>query len=796
MMKRLLMTGVRHPWVVLVLVLAVTVGMARVTMNGARIETNLDEYMPSDHPAFIYSDDAEELFGINDGILIAVSREEGIFNPDTLEKIRTMTEALSDDFDEIEAGDITSLYTAENIIADEWGMEVRPFYRRAPRTIEGAEEIRDAVHGNEMIYGRIVSADDTATLIIAEIPDDRKSDDLYARLSEWVVQYRNPEHVYVAGRPVVEGELALLGPADMQRMAPLVILVTAFLLVLLLRSFKDMIVNLLVVSAATIWAFGLMTLLGVPVYSVSTMIPVMLIAIGTAFGIHLHNAAHLFVSANPGATRLQIAEHALTTMMRPVTMAALTTAIGFLSLLTSQVLPVRYFGVFTAAGVLFEMVLALIMVPGSIVALGIGRRSAGAKDAASGGETVAGAARDAVASVPRSLRIARFLRRHTRATLMAAALVVVLGGWGMTRVWIDTSFLANFDPRSDIVVTDTFVNDHFGGTSNLNIVFEAEKPGTFKDPEVLRLIDSVQGELETLPVVGESFGLTDYLKRMHKVMHEDSQEYYRIPESPELVAQYLLLYEMSGDPENLNRVVDYDYQRANLTVQLKSDSSAVMEGVISVIEPYRDAFAGEGVTLNYAGSGYKSLIFAQLLLTGQMWSLILAFGIVAILLAIVFRSVLIGIIGTVPIAITAVVNFGVMGLLGIPLSSATAIISSIAIGIGVDYAIHLIDRFREYQAEGSEGNTERDTEAALDGIAGKTLAHTGRAILFNALAVTGGFAVLAYSVFPPNRQVGGLIALNMVTSAIGTLTVLVVLLLWMNRRTPVTKSDSTTEVAQ
>jgi len=137
-----------------------------------------------------------------------------------------------------------------------------------------------------------------------------------------------------------------------------------------------------------------------------------------------------------------------------------------------------------------------------------------------------------------------------------------------------------------------------------------------------------------------------------------------------------------------------------------------------------------------------------------------------------------------------------MGLLGIPLSSATAIISSIAIGIGVDYAIHLIDRFREYQAEGSEGNTERNTEAALDGIAGKTLAHTGRAILFNALAVTGGFAVLAYSVFPPNRQVGGLIALNMVTSAIGTLTVLVVLLLWMNRRTPVTKSDSTTEVAQ
>jgi predicted RND superfamily exporter protein len=349
---------------------------------------------------------------------------------------------------------------------------------------------------------------------------------------------------------------------------------------------------------------------------------------------------------------------------------------------------------------------------------------------------------------------------------------VVLAGWGVSRVWIDTSFLANFEDDSSIVLTDTLVNDNFPGTSSLNIVLSSADADRFKDPEVLSLIDSMQAELETHPEVGASFAITDYLKRMHRVMHEDDPNFYAIPENQDLVAQYLLLYEMSGDPDNLTRVVDYNYRDANVTVQLKSDSSAVMDEIIERATRYEEDFASLGVTMNFAGSGYKTLVFAQLLLSGQMWSLLIAFGIVAVLLSLVFHDLWIGLIGTIPIAITAVVNFGAMGLLGIPLSSSTAIISSIAIGIGVDYAIHLIERFREYQKE----------DLPLVVVAERTLAHSGRAILFNALAVMGGFAVLLWSLFPPNRQVGGLVALNMASSAIGTLTVLLAILIWYSRR--------------
>jgi len=191
-----------------------------------------------------------------------------------------------------------------------------------------------------------------------------------------------------------------------------------------------------------------------------------------------------------------------------------------------------------------------------------------------------------------------------------------------------------------------------------------------------------------------------------------------------------------------------------------------------------------GVTIRYAGSGYKALVFSDLLLQGQIISLLLSFILVAILLALLFRSVLIGIAGTIPIAITSVINFGVMGLTGIPLSSATALISSIAIGIGVDYAIHLIEHYQTRRREGLD-----IMPSAL-----ATLAHTGRAIIYNTIAVMGGFAVLLISVFPPNRQVGGLISLNMAASALGTLTVLMIVLTTLDRRGKLMKTKSNKEI--
>jgi uncharacterized protein len=743
-MKSLITRLTRVPVLTLIVVVAITVLFGMAAVNGFRIETDLNEYMPNDHPAFVFARQAEEQFNIADGVLVALYNPDGIYQLGTLAKIDALGRALGG-IEGIEAGDVMSLATADNISADEWGLEVRPFMDDIPSTDEDRASLEEAVRSNPMIHGRIVSTDGTATLIIARPAEGGFSDSVYEDIRDLVVEYEGPEEIYVAGRPIVEGALAELGPADMVRMGPLVLIAIALVLLLVLRSVRNMILSMLIVGMSVIWTFGLMAALGIPVYAVSTMIPVMLVAIGVAYSIHVFNSATVYLEEHPTATSRHLADHAIATITRPVVMAAITTVVGFLSLLSSAVLPVRYFGLFTAFGVFAAMVLSLALIPSSFMLFGVkppwklGRKKQ--------------------ASPTRfAERIVDILVRRWKPVVAVAAALVVIGLVAIPRVWIDSSFLSNFTRESDIVRTDRFVNEHFAGTSTLNVILEAQEADVFKRPEVLAAMAQLQDELEADPMVGDTFALTDFIERMNQVMHEEETE-------------YLLLYEMSADPESMEQVVDYEYQRANLTVQVKDDSSQTLTAVIAASDAYHDVFADFGISLHYAGSGYRALVFSELILEGQIKSLAISLAVVVVLLSIMFRSVVIGLMGATPILIMAVLNFGVMGVLGIPLSISTALISSIAVGIGIDYAIHVIERYQEYMADRGDRR-----EAAI-----LTMHHSGRAIMYNAVVVASGFAVLLFSVFPPNRQVGGLVALNMAVSFMGTATVLFLLLYHRNR---------------
>jgi len=770
-MRRFYHKIAQKPLIVLIFIIFFTTVFVLAIANNARVETDLDKYMPQDHPAFVFSDKAEEEFEIKDSVLIAIENTDSIYNTGTLLKIKQISQELPKQFEVVEKGDITSLYTAENITAGEVGLKVEAFFQNPPESKDKLRKLREAVEGNKMVHGRVVSTEGKSTLIIIEVGDKEFSTDFYNKLQNFVKKWEGPENIRIAGRPVVEGELTKLGPKDMSRMAPLVLAVIVLIVFFLLRSVRDTLLNALIVLSGVLTAFGLMALLNVPIYTVSTMIPVMLIAIGVADGIHLHNSIGHIVYENPDITRRDLIKETLKVMVPPIQMTSITTAVGFLALLTSAVLPVRYFGFFTAVGIMMEMLMSLIIFPGSIYLFGppkINKKHFGFRKDKCKHRTSF------------SNRYTTGLLKHSGVVILIAVIIVAASAYGATKVWIDTSFLSNFEDDSRIVKTDKFINKNFGGTSTLNVIFSSREEDKFKSPEVLKIIFNLQKQIKKKPVVGDSFGLTDYIARMNQVMHANSPEYHRIPDKQNMIAQYLLLYEMSGDPDNLNKVVDYDYKKANLTFQLKSDSSAKMESIIDNIEVNIPRFKELGIKINYAGSGYKSLVFANLLLEGQIYSLLFSFGLIALLLSLMFRNALIGLAGTIPIAITAVVNFGVMGLLGIPLSSATAIISAIAIGIGVDYAIHLIERYRLNRSSGMP--------VALSAF--KTLSHTGRAIVYNAIAVIGGFSVLLVSVFPPNRQVGALVALNMATSAVGTMTILLLILVFMDRRALIHKKQN------
>jgi len=531
-MEKFLTKTLKHPWIVVLSVTVLTVFFFVKMLENSRMETNLDKYMPQDHPAFIYSDKAESWFDIKDGIIIALENNNGVFNHGTLTKVKKLTKELQK-MKEIEKSDVTSLYTADNIVGAEDGMDVRAFYKRVPKDSAKLAQLRKKVITNDMVYGKLVSKDETVAVIIARIGDNVFTQDFYHRILEVAKKYEGPEKVYVAGRPIVEGTLAYLGPKDMQRMVPIVILVIILVLFLLLRSAKSTLLTLLVVVLSSIWAFGAMATLNIPIYSVSTMIPVMLIAIGIAYGVHLYSHLFHYMEEHPGISKLDASVNMLREMWKPVMMAAVTTMVGFISLLTSQVYPVKYFGIFSAFGVLVAFLLSVLFIPAGIMILGLPKFKK--KKSRENENTDSKESRFAY-------HFADYLISHKKLVYISTIVVVALSLYGTSKVWINSSFLDKFESNSDIRKTDRFINDHFGGTSTLNVILEGAKPNTFKEPGVLKTMVQMQDDVVTsLPVVGDAFSLGDFLKRMNKVLHADSAKYDAIPDNQDLIAQYLLL---------------------------------------------------------------------------------------------------------------------------------------------------------------------------------------------------------------------------------------------------------------
>lgn len=757
-MENLLTKLLRYKWLTMLFIAMISVYFISEMKENTRMETDLDEYMPKDHPAFVYSDEAESWFNIKDGIVVAVENKSGIYNTATLDTLKQLTKRLQK-FEEIDKDDVKSLYNADNIVGSDGSLDVKRFYKRVPKAEEELQELRKSVRENEMVYGRFISTNEQVAVIIAEIGDDVFSQEFYNNILKTVKQSETDDiTIHVAGRPIVEGEMALLAPADMKKMVPIVILVILIVLFITLRSIKSTFITLGVVFLSTVWAFGLMASVGIPIYAVSTMIPVMLIAIGVADGIHLYSHLQTYMAHNPGVSKKEAVSEMLNHMWKPVVMTSITTAVGFISLLTSEVYPVKYFGIFTAFGVMAAMFFSLIFLPAGIMIFGLPKVKKANIDDDMEGHSHSKLANSSAA----------WIVKNKYVSILATVVIVAISIVGMQKIWINSSFLDKFEKDSDIVQTDKFINENFGGTSTLNLILDANgKKDVFKNPEVLKLVDRMQQDVDDqLEVVGNKFSLTDYIKRMNKVMNSDNEAFNTIPNSNEMIAQYLLLYEMSGDPENLTKVADYDYAKLNITFQLKKDDSKSINAALDIINSYEDDFETLDISMNYAGSGYKGLVFTDLILEGQIKSLIMSILIIIILLSLMFRNLVVGLISAVPIIITALISFGIMGFLNIPLSTTTALLSSIAIGIGIDYAVHFLEQYRTNAAN----YNDKYKAAQL------TMAHSGKAIIFNAIVVIAGFMVLLFSVFPPNRELGALVSLNMFTSFAGTLTIMLVLL--------------------
>jgi predicted RND superfamily exporter protein len=762
LMRKIFTLTVDFPHLFIFGTLALTLFFA-LQLPKLRIETDLGVYLAEDHPSVLYQDLVEEVFNYQDSMVVALFNDgpHGIFNPQTLAKVQRLTKEIAD-IPYVKAQreeDVKSISTMDNIIGTEDGIEVTPLMEKVPATQEEINLLREAIYGNEMFPGWIVSEDGTAAVILAEIDYNENNESLaYQEIKKIVEREQGGgDRIYVAGQPVLEATFVHYIVRNLQVMLPIVIGIITVLLYLTFGSLRGVVLPLMVVVASVIWSMGIMSMVGVPFYDITTVTPVTLVAIGSAYGIHILNRYYEEVRERPGRNKKEIVLQSMLSIWQPVLMSSLTTAVGFASLCTSSLIPIFGFGIFTAAGILCALLFSLAFIPAGLMLVRI----------------------PAMSQTPgRRIDVGRIVQKYSDAVLaltgnwvygqrrkicLAGALVAVVALVGFMRVRVNDSWLEMFDHDGEVYRSNKLIDEKLNGTVSLNVVIEGDEVDAIKSPSLLRKIDGLQKLAEEEAEVGGTISIADYLKRMNKVMNEDKEEFNTIPDSTEAVAQYLLLYSLSGDPEDFDEVVDYDYRQANITIMLKDDHTASIKKIADRLKQYMaDQFQDEPVDVNLTGYAYQTQVIIDLAVRGMLSSIVLSIVFIYIMTSLMFRSFTGGLYNIIPITMAMLLNFGLMGMLGVTIGFANSVAFAVAMGVGVDYAIHLVFKFQREVARNSD---LRDVNTI-------TLMTSGRAILFNAAVVTAGFIVLLASSFTAHADLGWLLSLSMITSFLGSMTLL------------------------
>jgi predicted RND superfamily exporter protein len=533
--------------------------------------------------------------------------------------------------------------------------------------------------------------------------------------------------------------------------------------------FRDLFLSIALMMDAMVsivWSMGLLLAFGFPVHIMSSMAPVFLMAIATD-SIHIFNEFY-FRYKEKKDKKAAIIEtmHAVS---RPVRYTALATAVGFGVLLFMHIIPVKVFGGVVAFGTLALRILSFSFIPAMFTFVNE--------------EKIAKASREEDITLSKTSQLLKHLAgfgaHKPKATVFIGLIFFVVAIIGITKIVLNNNMVEWFKKDSEVRVADTVMNQALGGTSLGYIVAVSNEPEFIKSPEAMRNIEGLQRHLEKLSVVGKTSSVVDYVKRINLVLHDNDSKYDVVPETKETIGQYLFLFSMSAKPSDLDNVVDYPFQKANIWVQLKTWDAQAMRDVIKAVDEYKKSNLIQ-MEFKPAGIAYFNLVWNDEVLSDMIKGFIIALIAVFIILIFNFHSVKWAIVGYIPLLFTILLIYGVVGFMGKDFDMPIAVLSCLSLGMAVDFAIHFISRFRQrlVESQGSgvrgQGSGEikelitRHSSLITDSLLW-TAARPGKGIMRNAVLFASAFSVMLFAPLTPYITVGAFIVSMMTLSAVMTI---------------------------
>ena len=640
--------------------------------------------------------------------------------------------------------------------------------------------------------------------------------------------------VYISGSKAVTSVIGKLMIKDLATLFPIVIALIIVILFLSFRTLRGVLLPLVNVLMATVMAMGFMGWIGQPISMATMVLPIILIAVGTAYAIHVINRYYEDLIAIED--RKQAIVSTLEHVSVPILLAALTTMIGFGSLAVSTISALRVYGLLAALGIFFALVLAVTFTPAILILLKKPQQRTVTER--NGGMLAKGLE-----------GLGKFVVRKPKTTLAISLGVVLVAAIGIPLISFESNTVESFRKGTEIRESSEYLNSNFTGITIMTIVVRANEDGAILDPATLQAMEGLQSDLSALrfsgkkvyaprdkgyegaqDLVGGTQSITTFVKGINKALHADDPAWDKVPDAftevpvtteryeyrsgklVELDSQYgdalrtlsegadftrsgdeirlpygdmerrvslatgkavdlvpgrvyagqlVFQYENSGDPENIEAFIDNPRRTARVNVFVRTGSSTVSRQVQSLAREYISARFPKDVRADITGLSALNLTIQQLLINTQISSVLSSLLIILVMISLLSRSAIEGLFSIIPLTASLLINFGVMGLAGIPVDISTATIASIAIGIGIDYTLHFMERLKVTVVDMSIG------EAIVT-----TMMTTGKGIIYNAIAVAGGFVALMFSQIRGNFYMGLLMAMIMVTASAFAITLL------------------------
>ncbi len=712
----------------------------------SKTDPEIRNYIPQSMKSRKDTDKIEKEFGVQD-MVVLLFRDSLIMTPSDLKRIRECDRDIS------KLGSVTSrtsLFTVRSIKNEDGMMKVNPLVQKIPSDSAGLSQLRKEISLNRFARNTVVSSDMTSASISATINTSVKESVTLQKIDSVIASHPGKAKVLKGGLPFIRQHIMKDVRKDAVILVPLALLIMFIVLKLTLGEWKSVLMPFTVVLLSASISMGLIPLLGWKLSIITLLVPVLLISVANNYGIYLVERFQGLCSQKENKTKGQILKELTGSLNMPILFSGLTTIAGILGLLAHSIIPARQVGALAAIGISVALAMSLILIPALIYMRG---------NAVYGTEI----ARAERRKFSRFLgKLSDIIIRNPGRVISISLIITILVSTGMFLLRIETNQEKYFPKKNPLSQASAIINEKFGGSQTISVMIT----GDIRDPAIMNGIDNLTRQIEPIDGVGQVFSISQAVREMSKALFVPGDDGYdQIPKTREGIAQMFELYNMSGDPSDFSQLMNLDNSKAHLLIKLSNPENSVIVKVKEKI-----AYISKSIPAEVTIGGYAVIMsdFARSIIKGQVMSIIFALIIVFILLTIIFRSMQGGLVSSIPLAVSILILFGFMGYAGIALDSATALLSSIMIGVGVDFTIQYIWCFNIQIKNGL--SHEDSTRAALCTI--------GRSIMINAFSVMAGFSALIFSGFTSIRFFGYLVIISIGTCLLGAIVLIPAILLY------------------